>query len=248
MAGERLYIVRTPSGEEFEPADEMTLVKWAEQGRITLDCKIRSTMIPKWENALELSFLKPILRQKLAEKVENQHDTFMNKVLARIRLRYEDFGKGATNGLSVEDAAAQPTSEIWMRIAAGITDIVFLAAIGLVYYLLFAWFFSRGILSGNNVFYIGFIVYWTTVLCYYLLNISIKTQTPGQRFWGIYLVRNSGQDFWIGRVFFYFIFMIIFGITTPIFVYVSGSGRSLQEILTGTRMVKIVFDEKRRKR
>jgi len=62
------------------------------------------------------------------------------------------------------------------------------------------------------------------------------------------LVRNSGQEFWVGRIFFYFIFMLLFGIFTPIFVYVTPSGRSLQEIFTKTRMVKIVFDEKLRKR
>ena len=248
MAGERLFIVRTASGEELEPADENTLVRWAEEGRITLECKIRSTMVPNWENAIELPCLKPILKKRLVERIEQQHDTFMNRVMARINLRYEDFSKGDTNGLNKEDPAAQPTAEIWLRIAAGLTDAIFLFIIGVVYHLICAWLFTKGILKGNNVFYIGFIAYWITILGYYMLNITLRTQTPGQHFWGIYLVRNSGQDFWIGRVFFYFLFMIPFGLFTPIFVYVTSSGRSLQEILTKTRMVKIVFDENRRKR
>jgi len=248
MAGERLYLVKTPDGSEYEPVDENTLVRWAEEGKVTLDCKVRTTLVPNWEPAIEVPALKPILKKRLVEKIENQHDTFLNKVKRRIMLRYEDFSTG-TNGLSKEDPAAMPTAEIWLRVAAGITDFIILFAVFVLYHLICAWMFANEIIvDGDSVFYLGFIAYWITVLCYYLVNISLFTQTPGQRFWGIYLVRNLGQDFWVGRVFFYFLFMLPFGIFTPIFVYVTPSGRSLQEILTKTRVVKIVFDENRRKR
>ena len=248
MAGERLYLVKMPDGQELGPVDENVLVKWTEEGKVTLECKVRTTLVPNWENAIEVPALKKILKMRLVEKIESQHDTFLERVKRRIFLRYEDFSKGATNGLSNVDSAALPTAEIWMRVVAGITDFIILMGVLLAYYLICAWMFSKGILSGNNVFYIGFIAYWLTVVFYYLLGMSVFTQTPGQRFWGIYLVRNSGEEYWIGRAFFYFLFMLPFGIFTPIFVYVTPSGRSLQEILTRTRVVKIVFDEQRRKR
>ena len=49
MANERMYLVKTTEGEEMGPADQETLVKWAENGKIHPDDKIRSTMIAKWE-------------------------------------------------------------------------------------------------------------------------------------------------------------------------------------------------------
>ena len=58
MANERMYLVKTTEGEEMGPADQETLVKWAENGKIRPDDKIRSTMIAKWDRAINYDFLK----------------------------------------------------------------------------------------------------------------------------------------------------------------------------------------------
>jgi len=246
MANERLFIVKTEDGKELEPVSQETLVKWTEQGRITLGCKIRSTLVPNWDPAIEVPFLKPMLKTKLAEKVEEEHNTFFTRLKARINLRVE--AVEATNGLVKTDVASYPTAELWIRTMAGITDLLILTAWAAAIYLACAWLFAKQILGPGSVFYMGFMFFWTTSLLYYILSMSLKTQTPGQKCWGIFLIRNNGEDFWMGRVFFYIMLCIPCVIFTPFFIYGSPSGRSLQEILTKTRMVKIVFDAQKRKR
>ena len=71
MAGERLYLVKTPEGEELGPVDENVLVKWTEEGKVTLECKVRTTLVPNWEPAIEVPALKKILKMRLVEKIES---------------------------------------------------------------------------------------------------------------------------------------------------------------------------------
>lgn len=246
MAKDRLFIVKDKEGKEFEPADQDALIKWAQQGKIDLDCMVRSTLVPKWDHAIEVPFLKPILKLQLAARVDEQHNTFMTKLKARINLRVRDVI--ATNGLVRTDAASYPTADLWLRIAAALTDLVILTLWATLLYLIFAWLFGNKVLGKENVFYCGFMTFWITTILYYVLNISLRTQTPGQKFWGIFLIRNNGDAFWAGRAFFYTILLIPFGLFTPLFIYGSSSGRSAQEIITKTRMVKIIFDKDMRKR
>ncbi|MBP1583911.1 MAG: hypothetical protein J6866_08135, partial [Victivallales bacterium] len=65
-------------------------------------------------------------------------------------------------------------------------------------------------------------------------------QTIGQRYFGIYVVRNrkKGGQLYIGRCFFYTLTMYLLGIFTPLFMVVAG--RSFQELLTNTRVVRLV--------
>ena len=55
MAKEKLYIVQTENGEEFEPANQDTLVAWAKAGQITPNCKIRTTLIAQWDKAVNVA-------------------------------------------------------------------------------------------------------------------------------------------------------------------------------------------------
>ena len=71
----------------------------------------------------------------------------------------------------------------------------------------------------------------------------LNQQTPGQRFWGIYLVKMNGEAYWMGRIFFYVVFMFALGILNPLFLF--ACGRTVQEVLTKTRMTRIVIDPAR---
>ena len=244
MANDRLFMVRNSDGEEFGPIDQQTVVKLAETGKITLESKIRSTLVNKWDPAIELDAIKPILKAQLSSQVEKKNNTLWNRIKARINLRVRNMDDGRTNGLVRTDTAAAPTAPVAFRILAALTDWLILAVWFVILYLLFAWMFAHKIIGGNSIFYIGFLIYWTSILLYFTLSISLNTQTPGQRFWGIYLIRNDGDSFWIGRVFFYVVFMFPFGIFTPLFIYATPSGRSFQEILTKTRVVKLVLQRK----
>ncbi len=245
MANDRLFIVRTSDGEEIGPIDQQSVVKLAESGKINLESKIRSTLVNKWEPAIELDAIKPILKKQLQTQVEKKNNTAWNKIKARINLKVRRMEDSGSNGLVRSDSTSAPSASLALRIGAALTDWLILAIWFVILYLIFAWLFAHKAIGGESIFYIGFLIYWTSILFYFILNISLKTQTPGQRFWGIYLVCNDGDNLWMGRVFFYTIIMLLFGIFSPLFIYASSSGKTLQEILTKTRMAKILMQRKR---
>ena len=245
MANDRLFIVRTSNGEEIGPIDQQSVVKLAESGRIDLDSKIRSTLVNKWEPAIELDAIKPILKAKLQSQVEKKNNTAWTRIKARINLKVRNIEDRKTSGLVHADAASAPAASLGLRIGAALTDWVILGALFVILYLIFAWLFAHKVIGGHSIFYIGFLIYWTSLLFYFILSIYLNVQTPGQRCWGIYLVCNDGDSLWMGRIFFYVLFMLLFGILSPLFIFVAPSGKSLQEIFTKTRMVKILYQQKK---
>ena len=55
----------------------------------------------------------------------------------------------------------------------------------------------------------------------------------------MFLLHRDGKRFYLGRIYLYSFLTVFTGIFTPFFTYVMPSKRSLQEILTNTRMVKV---------
>ena len=240
MANERLFIVRNAQGEEFEPADQQTLVKWAETGKIDLDCKIRSTLVNKWDNVLDIPFLKPLLKEQVVARVNAQHNTPWERIKARINLKVEDVSGNATNGLVIRNAATAPTASIIMRCMALLTDLLIMFVWGVILHLICAFCYKHDIIDPYYLFYIAFPVYFLTFFLYFIFTMYLNHQTPGQRFWGIYLVRTNGESYWLGRIFFYVFFLFALGILNPLFLF--ASGKTVQELFTKTRMTRIVID------
>ena len=245
MANDRLFIVRTSDGEEIGPIDQQSVVKLAEAGKIDLESKIRSTLVNKWDPAIELDAIKPILKAQLQSQVEKKNNTAWTRIKARINLRVRNMEDRKNSGLVRADAASAPSASLGLRIGAALTDWLILAIWFVILYLAFAWLFAHKVIGGQSIFYIGFLLYWTSILFYFILSISLNVQTPGQRFWGIYLVRSDGETLWMGRVFFYVIIMFLFGIFSPLFIYATPSGKTLQEILTKTKMARILLQQKK---
>ncbi|MBQ6473269.1 MAG: RDD family protein [Victivallales bacterium] len=239
MANTRLYFLKNEAGEQIGPLDEEALVRLAQEGKVTLNCQVRPTLLPTWNKALDVPFLKPILKQELARQVEQQHNTPWTRLKARLTLRAPE--SSDSFGLTKKDANNYPAASLGLRLAAGLTDVLILAVWALLLFLGFAWLFSRQLISPDAVFYIGFTIWWLSVLFYYTLGMSWMAQTPGQRFWGIFLLRRDNLKFWCGRTFFYTLFLLLSGIFTPLFVLTTGC--SLAELITGTRMVRIIFQD-----
>ena len=240
MASERLFIVRNAAGEEFEPADQQTLVKWAESGRINLDCKIRSTLVNKWDNAIDLPFLKPLLKEQVVARVNAQNNTFWARLKARINLKVDDASDSATNGLVKRNTANAPTASLGLRLLAFASDLLIMFIWGVVLHLICAFIYKQDLIDPYYLFYIAFPIYFLTFLCYFIFTMYLNHQTPAQRFWGIYLTKVNGESYWLGRIFFYVIFMFGLGILNPLFLF--ASGKTIQELLTKTRMTRIVID------
>jgi len=243
MAGEREYILKTVDGEEYGPADQETLVRWAENGRITPYCQVRSTLIARWENAVDIPFLRDLLMTQVAEEQEKEATTW-DRIRQRMLMRApEEKDTSGLHGSRPEDFERAP---MLFRILAAIIDMVVVALIGVVIYLAFAYGYSSAGLDVNWACYLGVCTFYVLGTLYYVLCMALRGQTVGQRFWGIILIKCSGGPFWLGRAHMYMLLAVPFGILTPFTAYVASSKRSVQEILTGTRMVRILLTGKKR--
>jgi uncharacterized RDD family membrane protein YckC len=243
MAGERQYILKTVDGEEYGPADQETLIRWAQNGRITPYCQIRSTLIARWEKAVDIPFLRDLLMTQVVEEQEKE-TTFLDKVKRRMTMRApEEKNTSGLHGSRPEDFEKAP---MLFRILAAIIDLIVVLLIGVVVYLIFAFAYSTKVISGNVAGYGSICSFYVLGMCYFTFLTVFKGQTVGQKFWGIILIKRKGGAFWLGRAYVYALLLFPFGIVTPFASYVSGSRRSLQEILTGTRMVRVLLTSKKR--
>jgi uncharacterized RDD family membrane protein YckC len=244
MAGnERLYLLKTVDGEEYGPVDQECLVRWAENGRITAYCQIRSTLIARWEKASEVPFLREILLKQIEQK-DPGDTSFISRVRTKVTRRATEVSDASgLHKVRPEDfeSAAMP-----LRAAAGVFDLLLAVLVAVGVYLVFALLFSMKVLDGNSAFYLGLIVYYGTVLLGLSWILAFVGQTPGQRFWGIILIKRTGEQFYLGRACIYGIVTLAFGVLTPFIMFVAPSRRSLQEIVTGTRMVKVKLIGKQR--
>lgn len=243
MANDRQYILKTVDGEEYGPADQETLIRWAQNGRITPYCQIRSTLIARWEKAVDIPFLRDLLMTQVLEE-QQKEATAWDKVRQRATMRAsEEKDTSGLHGSRPEDFEKAP---MIFRMLAALIDGVVVVLLMVAVYFLYAFLFSAGALSGNAAGYLGIATAYVVFSLYYVLSIAIGGQTIGQKFWGIILIKRMGGSFWLGRAYVYLLFMIPFGILTPIIGYVAPSGRSIQEIATGTRMVRILLTGKKR--
>lgn len=237
MTKEKLYLVQNELGEEFGPADQETLIHWAQSGKITAFCKVRPTLLPKWDQAVELSFLKPLLQEQVEAKLRQEHDTFFIRLKKRITLSAEDMV--ATSSLVRVKLETFSHASLLHRLCAGLIDAGVVLAGAIIIYLLFALLFYLNIVGPEKVFYFGFIIFWLWLLLYFTFSISLGVQTIGQRFFGIFLIRVDGRPFWMGRAFFYTLFLIPFGWLTMLTGLIKGSIRGIPEKVTYTRMAKM---------
>lgn len=243
MANERQYIMKTLEGEECGPADQETLIRWAQSGRMTPYCEIRSTLIARWEKAIEVPFLRDILLPQLLEEKEKEI-TRWDRIKQRVTMRApEDKSSSGLHGSRPEEYEKAP---MMFRILAAFVDLVVVALLLVGVFFVFALLYWIKALTGNPAGYLGLTTAYVAVTLYYVVPVTVSGQTVGQRFWGIILLKRTGGSFWLGRTYAYFLFMIPFGILTPFTAYVSSSGRSLQEVLTGTRMVRMLLTGKKK--
>ncbi len=115
-ASERLYILKTVDGEEYGPVDQDCLIRWAENGRITAYCQIRSTLIARWENASEVPFLRELLLKQLEEK-DSRNESILGKIRRRATMRAVEIAVSNKALISILSTPI-PARPITLRLAA----------------------------------------------------------------------------------------------------------------------------------
>jgi uncharacterized RDD family membrane protein YckC len=240
---ERLFLLKTVDGEEYGPVDQDCMVKWAENGRITAFCQVRSTLIARWERASDIPFLRDILLQQVVEKAPGDTGLWARIKTRATRKATEAVEVSGLHQVRPEDFERASLS---LRFMALLFDLFFVLLLGVAAYLAFALLFSAGMLGGNGAFYLGIAAFWAVFLLGAAWILSAVGQSPGQKFWGLILMKRTGDQFYLGRAYLYVVLTLLVGVLTPLVAFVSPSHRSLQEIVTGTRMVKVKLIGKRR--
>ena len=200
--------------------------------------QVRNTMITKWDKAINMDFLKQLLLRAQEAEVMRKNKGWFSKLVDRITLRAPEL-EGQSGIVSVR-LETYPAASIPMRICASVMDaVIMILAFIAVYFACYA-LFRSGSLDQSNAGYVCTTVFFFIYMLYHVLMITCRIQTYGQRYWGVFLCRKDGRKFWMGRVFFYFLFNLL---CMPLFlvnwVILASFGRTIPEILTSMRMVKV---------
>ncbi|OGV63343.1 MAG: hypothetical protein A3K19_29065 [Lentisphaerae bacterium RIFOXYB12_FULL_65_16] len=232
---ERKYLVKTVEGEELGPADQDQLKKWVETGRITPVCQVRCTLLKRWEKARDITFLKELFDARQPPKKDLPVGPF-GHVLQRITLRAArvEMRSGLQRNKPVEYEAAP----VMLRLLAGVSDLLIMLFLAIVIYLAMAGLYVGGTVDSTSAFYLGLAIFYPCFLLYYTGTISSRSQTPGHKLWGLMVVHKKGDELFLFRCFWFTLFMLMFGITTPFVMFVLPSGGALQDVFSGVRVVK----------
>lgn len=232
---ERKYLVKTVDGEELGPADQDQLKKWVETGRISPLCQVRCTLLNRWEKARDIVFLKDLFDARQPPKKDLPVGP-VGRIFQRMTLRAArvEMRSGLQRNKQVEYEAAS----VMLRLLAGVSDLLIMLFLAIVIYLVMAGLYVGGTVDSTSAFYLGLVIFYPCFLLYYAGTISSRGQTPGHKLWGLMVVHKTGDELFLFRCYWFTVFMLIFGVTTPFIMFLLPSGRALQDVLTGVRVVR----------
>jgi len=235
MAATRKYILRTVDGDEHGPVDQETLVRWAEGGRITPYCEVRSTLLARWEKARSVSFLRDVIAAQQVTEEDDKPASFLGRVKTRAKLRATQAKRASgVHTVRVSDYELAP---IPLRLASSLTDLAVVAGFAIVVFLVMSFLYDRGF-SATLLFYLWLVIVYVGTLMYFAWSVSFHTRTFGNKCWGLLVVSDQGPEVLLGRAYALAVSSLLFGLLTPFTMYILPSGRALQDVVSGTHVVK----------
>ncbi len=229
------YLIRDSEGEQQGPIGQQTLKEWVKEGKIKSTDKVRNTLLDKWENAEKVNCLKPVFKTIIDVDENKKQDSFFSKVKQAI-------GKSASDKMKKHSTEARGTfiytpSPMTTRLFAFIMDLMLIFAFIMVLCGFGAYMVNSG-KDINSIFNMCFFLFYTLTTLYFAWTLGFKAQTLGQHFWGIMIVKKKkGEPVFLGRAYVYTIGLMLFWWLTPIIIFINPGKRSIQEILTGTRII-----------
>ena len=214
------YVVKTEDGKEFGPVNQDTLIQWAENGRITSKCQIRNVLMEKWSSADEVPFLEQLVTDPV--EVDLDDDEEQTTVYS------------LTHAGSFKFMYANP----FQRLMAWLFDSLFIGTLALLSFIIGDYLIVYAGLSESIFFPIFTIGLLCFTMFYYTISLGFKAQTLGQWFWGIMIIRPSGQPVFLWRAFLFSILTWMFLPLTPLSAITK---RSIQDQIMGVRTVKITL-------
>ena len=232
------YIILAEDKKEYGPIDAETLRKWVESGRVMPETPVRNAMIKKWGKAQDLEFLAPALALQ-SEKMEEEKGVKEKGLLALGSLfRKKESKKPFIDGTSFRNRYLPAAPGLFHRLAVTFSDGMLICG----FFIVIFFFSAAAVKSGANpnvIFLKAFPFFIAGIVFYYGLTLGLYAQTFGMWFWGLIIVRPDLGEVYLGRAYLYTVLMIIFSVTTPFFVFLNPSKRSLPEYLTDTMIILV---------
>jgi len=207
-----LYIAKI-NNKICSPIDKNTLKAWAESGRISHDTQISPQMLQNWKQASEYDFLSNVFNK----------NPISNDILLKTQL--------STNLQVIGDIKKASCK---MRLISGIVDIFMIILITTAVSFIL-------ILATHENYEFIYKCFITLSLFFILLYLSVCLgflgQTAGMWFTGIIILDKSYENVLPLQGFKAAIFMLIFGIISPLTYYVIGNKRTLHDLLSKTQII-----------
>ncbi len=222
------YIIRGSDGTEYGPVDQDVILKWVEDGRVTEETEIRNTLMKTWTQANKLPFVKELLQQRAQTAAAEVADTD------------DDGPREAVDSLNQAGRRKFLAGGPIQRSMAWLFDLILTVGVGIGVYYAIAMSWDQ-LPDPNEISVLATVGIVFYIMLYYIIGLGFKAQTFGQWFWGIMIVRPDGRPVYPGRAFIYTLLYFVLFPTTPIFWVIGPKHRSLQELLSGTRIIKITL-------
>lgn len=223
---EKAYIVQLENGEKLGPLDEEALRRLAQEGTITEDAQIRSTLLAIWEKAKNTDCVKDIFRAKMLERAE----AFANDPKAKLRARLEMRGDYDPLAMALsQEGITYHNCSFFSRFLAGLFDALILGAVAFGILFLYWSLMRMGLLPPLGALYLFVFSTWLVSAFYYMYFISERGQTIGQRFWGLVVITPDHTKVYPLKAFLFFLLLTLFGLISPFTWLLFGCRYTLQE-------------------
>ncbi len=226
------YIVRSGDGNEYGPVDQEVIVQWVNSGRVTRKSEVRNTLMKSWTASTDVPFILEAIEamEGGGQVPEVEEDEYIGP-------------KKAIHSLTNAGVFKYKPAGPLQRFLAWLFDMIIVVGFGLVLFL--GVHFTLNLAPAGEAeeiagsLYMGSTVLFVLFfLLYYLAGYGFKAQTVGQWFWGIMVIGAEGDPVYLFRALAYTLAMVALWPLT-VLAAIMPERRSVQEILTGVRVVKI---------
>jgi uncharacterized RDD family membrane protein YckC len=230
------YIVRTKDGKEHGPLSKDVILQWVHNGKVTPDTEIRNSLMKSWTTAGQMPSI-----QEYVKKRRTQTGMDPNLFLSDEPEEEEVEGpREAVFSLNQVSAKQFLPAGFIQRPLAWLMDSILTVGVVLVLLVTLGYMDARlpeGMFDQLSAFVIVGGAFWFFI--YFAVCFGLRAQTFGQWFWGIMINKEDGGPVFAGRGFAYLVLQMVLFPTSPIFYFIMPKRRTLPELLTGTRIIRI---------
>lgn len=229
------YMARNPDESESGPFDVEELQRRIGDGTFSHDCEVRNALMPRWKMAGQVPELAAAIAAATARA------TAAEQVAGKKKKAVVVSAGPSGVALHLPGADVYTPGSVSLRLAAGLTDALILGLVGVIVALLVR---AAGGGFGSGSALLGTVLWFGAAVLWLAWSVGFSAQTPGQHFWGLLVVKTDGKPVFLDRAFLFALTTLFLGVAMPVLVFLSPSHRGLNDMLSGTRVIRtrIVYD------